>query len=269
MCVRACVFQVHVWQLIDVHQVGGKAWAEYEEGGRRRGASLFTVSMLRCTATEHTRNTIRHVQQDRMQALIVIFATSREKEKRKTKREEDRHITKRTCLPEIISSLAFSFFVSRNSATSCDSSSSSISCRVIFANAFFISLVREGRRGEQKEEEKKKKKGRGSVCQDTFVYVDAPLQGYGMHHVQVMRISVCAFCMPRRREDTVGGSTPLFYIYLAHPVNYQDCDGVGHNGMAYGAQNRVVDNIPLGAWRHAGNAAHGILPRLKHTQSTL
>lgn len=88
MCVRACVFQVHVWQLIDVHQVGGKAWAEYEEGGRRRGASLFTVSMLRCTATEHTRNTIRHVQQDRMQALIVIFATSREKEKRKTKREE-------------------------------------------------------------------------------------------------------------------------------------------------------------------------------------
>lgn len=61
----------------------------------------------------------------------------------------------------------------------------------------------------------------------------------------------------------------LFYIYLAHPVNYQDCDGVGHNGMAYGAQNRVVDNIPLGAWRHAGNAAHGILPRLKHTLSTL
>lgn len=129
---------------------------------------MFTVSMLRCTATEHTRNTIRHVQQDRMQALIVIFATSREKEKRKTKRRE-RHITKRTCLPEITSSLAFSFFVSRNSATSCDSSSSSISCRVIFANAFFISLVREGRRGEQKEEEKKKK--RKGVCVSRHVCI--------------------------------------------------------------------------------------------------
>lgn len=92
----------------------------------------------------------------------------------KTKREEDRHITKRTCLPEIISSLAFSFFVSRNSATSCDSSSSSISCRVIFANAFFISLVREGRRGEQKEEEKKKKR-EGGLCVKTRLYMWMPL----------------------------------------------------------------------------------------------
>lgn len=87
----------------------------------------------------------------------------------KDKERRERHITKRTCLPEITSSLAFSFFVSRNSATSCDSSSSSISCRVIFANAFFISLVREGRRGEQKEEEKKKK--RKGVCVSRHVCI--------------------------------------------------------------------------------------------------